>query len=150
GGNRRLWFRLFGARGPCLGQRRSALSRYMEQSRRTRLTEADRALWATYARSIRPMPGRTPLPMRHEQIIVSPEAQSTVPFVRTARVPLAPLSVGAQPGGVDAASWRRLRTGKLSPTRTLDLHGHTAQRAHRALSGFLRTAHAEGVRCVEV
>lgn len=122
----------------------------MQQPRRTRLTEADRALWATYAGSVRPMPGRTPIAARREQIVASPNPQRTAPPVRTSRVPLAPLSIGAQPGGVDTASWQRLRTGKLSPTRTLDLHGHTAQRAHRALSGFLRTAHAEGVRCVEI
>jgi DNA-nicking Smr family endonuclease len=122
----------------------------MEQPRRTRLTEADRALWAAYAGSIRPMPGRAPITVRREQIVVSPDAQRTAPPVRTVRVPLAPLSVGAQPGGVDTASWQRLRNGKLTPVRTLDLHGHTAQRAHRALFGFLRTAHADGVRCVEI
>lgn len=122
----------------------------MEQPRRTRLTEADRALWATYAGSVRPMPGRTPAPARREQIAVSPNAPRTVPPARKARGPLAPLAVGSQPGGVDTASWQRLRTGRLSPGRTLDLHGHTAQRAHRALAGFLRAAHAEGVRCVEI
>ncbi len=122
----------------------------MQQPRRTRLTDADRALWATYAGSVRPMPGRAPIAVRREQTVVSPNTQRTAPPVRAGRVPLAPLSVGAQPGGVDTASWQRLRTGKLSPTRTLDLHGHTAQRAHRALSSFLRTAHAEGVRCVEI
>lgn len=62
----------------------------------------------------------------------------------------APLAVGTQPAGVDTASWQRLRTGKLPTVRTLDLHGYTAQRAFHALAGFLRTAHAEGLRCVEV
>ncbi|HLY87521.1 MAG TPA: Smr/MutS family protein [Acetobacteraceae bacterium] len=122
----------------------------MQQPRRTRLTEADRALWAIYTGSVRPMRGRAPIPARREQIVVSPDAQRPAAPALVVRVPLAPLSVGAQPGGVDTASWQRLRTGKLSPTRTLDLHGHTAQRAHRALSSFLRTAQAEGVRCVEI
>jgi DNA-nicking Smr family endonuclease len=69
---------------------------------------------------------------------------------RSSRAPLAPLAVGTQPGGLDTASWQRLRTGKLPAVRTLDLHGYTAQRAHHALASFLRTAQAEGLRCVEV
>jgi DNA-nicking Smr family endonuclease len=51
---------------------------------------------------------------------------------------------------VDAATWQRLRGGKLTPARTLDLHGMTAQRAFHALVGFLRSAHADRLRCVEV
>ena len=61
-----------------------------------------------------------------------------------------PLVVGAQPGGVDNATWQRLRTGKLRGARVLDLHGQTAQRAYHALVAFLRTAHADRLRCVEV
>ena len=51
---------------------------------------------------------------------------------------------------MDSATWHRFRTGKLPAVRTLDLHGHTAQRAFHALTTFLRAAHAEGLRCVEV
>jgi len=60
------------------------------------------------------------------------------------------LSVGDHPGGVDGASWQRFRTGKLPAARVLDLHGQTAQRAFHALVAFLRTAHADRLRCVEV
>ena len=62
----------------------------------------------------------------------------------------APLAVGTQPGGIDKATWQRFRSGKLVTARTLDLHGMTTQRAFHALVAFLRTAHAEQVRCVEV
>jgi DNA-nicking Smr family endonuclease len=62
----------------------------------------------------------------------------------------APLAVGTQPGGIDKATWQRFRSGKLVTARTLDLHGMTAQRAFHALVSFLRTAHAEQVRYVEV
>jgi DNA-nicking Smr family endonuclease len=61
-----------------------------------------------------------------------------------------PLSVGESPGGVDGASWQRLRGGKFSPERRLDLHGFTAQRAYHALVAFLRSAHADRLRCVEI
>ena len=63
---------------------------------------------------------------------------------------LAPLADRHTAGGVDSATWHRFRTGKLPAARTLDLHGHTAQRAFHALAAFLRVAHAEGLRCVEV
>ena len=58
--------------------------------------------------------------------------------------------MGSQPGGLDKASWNRFRSGKLPVQRTLDLHGRTAQRAFHALDHFLRRAHADHVRCVEV
>jgi len=61
-----------------------------------------------------------------------------------------PLSVGTQPGGIDGATWQRFRTGKLLTARKLDLHGMTAQRAFHTLVSFLRSAHAEQARCVEV
>lgn len=61
-----------------------------------------------------------------------------------------PLAIGGPPAGVDKATWQRFRTGKLAAVRKLDLHGMTAQRAFQALTGFLRTAHAEHVRCVEI
>jgi DNA-nicking Smr family endonuclease len=122
----------------------------MEQPRRTRLTEADRALWDKYTGGIRRLPGRTPLPAQQEQGVPPPARPRTSTLERTVQIPSLPLAVGAQPGGVDTASWQRLRTGKLPPVRTLDLHGHTAQRAFHALGNFLRTAQAEGVRCVEV
>jgi DNA-nicking Smr family endonuclease len=61
-----------------------------------------------------------------------------------------PLAIGGPPAGVDKATWRRFRTGKLAAPRKLDLHGMTAQRAFLALTSFLRTAHAEQVRCVEI
>lgn len=60
------------------------------------------------------------------------------------------MEVGAAPAGLDRATWTRFRSGKLVPSRTLDLHGRTAHRAHEALHAFLRGAHADGLRCVEI
>jgi DNA-nicking Smr family endonuclease len=124
----------------------------MESPRRTRLTEADRVLWASYASRIRPLrdrdrppPSAGPVPLA-----ASPTGPNRMAPARASKSRLAPLSIGAHPGGVDSATWHRFRTGKLPAARTLDLHGHTAQRAFQSLATFLRSAHAEGLRCVEV
>jgi DNA-nicking Smr family endonuclease len=123
----------------------------MESPRRSRLTEAERALWASYASRIRRLPGRAPLAAVPEATSVpQPRPRPPASPRGASTSALAPLAVGTQPGGLDTASWQRLRTGKLPTVRTLDLHGYTAQRAFHALAGFLRTAHAEGQRCVEV
>ena len=126
----------------------------MELQRHSRLTDAERALWASYAGRIRRLPGRLPLaplpPTPAPRNATQPQPRPPAMPRSSAAATLAPLAVGTQPGGVDTASWQRLRTGKLPTVRTLDLHGYTAQRAFHALTGFLRTAHAEGLRCVEV
>lgn len=124
----------------------------MESPRRTRLTEADRALWASYASRIRPLPDpdRPPVPTGPEPMIAALAQSRPLTAVRARHAKVAPLAVGTQPGGVDSATWHRFRTGKLPATRVLDLHGHTAQRAFHSLATFLRVAHAEGLRSVEV
>ena len=101
---------------------------------------------------VAPMPGV----VRPEPMPVPPAATPVQPVAVVAPAPKAPVRagpavvVGAVPAGVDTGSWTRFRTGKLSATRTLDLHGRTAQRAYAALGQFLHSAVADGVRCVEV
>jgi DNA-nicking Smr family endonuclease len=120
------------------------------------LSEADRATWATYARMIAPLPGRTPgsfpdppsLASKPHAVSAPPPSQA--PAARPPRPIADPLAVGGQPGGLDKATWQRLRSGKLATERTLDLHGQTVQRAYHALVSFLRAAHADRVRCVEI
>jgi DNA-nicking Smr family endonuclease len=125
------------------------------------LTEADRALWANYASQITPLRGhgvkKPPEPPGTASTGAAPQAApSPQPRPRVAaqaskpRMMASPLAVGTQPGGIDKATWHRFQSGKLETARTLDLHGMTAQRAFHALASFLRTAHAEQVRCVEV
>lgn len=109
-------------------------------------------MWASYTCRVRPLPGRDrPPPV----VVAAPSAapagrRQAVAAVRGSAMPLAPMAIGVQPGGVDSASWNRFRTGKLAAARVLDLHGHTAQRAFVTLASFLRAAQAEGLRCVEV
>jgi DNA-nicking Smr family endonuclease len=60
------------------------------------------------------------------------------------------LVTGAHPAGLDKSTWNRFSGGKLTPARTLDLHGKTAQAAYQALGRFLHAAHADHLRCVEI
>jgi DNA-nicking Smr family endonuclease len=129
----------------------------MDRPRRSRLTDADRAAWASYASRIPPLPGRRrPQPPESSDppAITPPAILPPRPRVhvaaRTSRIAAPPLAVDDHPGGVDSASWQRFRTGKLPAVRVLDLHGQTAQRAFHTLVAFLRTAHADRLRCVEV
>ncbi len=129
--------------------------------RRAGLSEADLALWAAYARLVVPMAGRA-LPALPEVPAVVAAATAATPatpggslvlsraVAGPAVVRVAPLVVGMQPPGVDQATWQKLCRGKLAATRTLDLHGRTAQRAFHALHAFLRTAHVDRQRVVEV
>ena len=124
--------------------------------RRRGLTEADRAIWAGYARTVVALPGvaMPPLPPAPLSAVVPVQPPVLPPVLSPGAIrpvrSAAALVVGTSPGGVDASTWNRFRTGKLAAVRTLDLHGRTAQRAHAALDQFLQRAAAEGLRCVEV
>lgn len=124
----------------------------MSLRRRNALTEQDRNDWAAYARLIRPLPGRTAprLPDNFPPPEPAPDRPAAPQPPAGTALPPAPLAVGAHPGGLDSGTWTRFRSGKLAPTRTLDLHGRTAQRAFHAVHAFLHAAHTDGVRCVEI
>ena len=119
--------------------------------RRRALSEHDRAEWANYARRIAPLRGTVP--------VVAPEVMASEPVIPRLDEPVRPtrairgappVSVGGQPGGIDTGTWKRFSAGKLPTVRRLDLHGQTTQRAFHSLIAFIRTAHADHVRCVEV
>ena len=126
------------------------------------LTETDRAIWASYAQRVSPLPGAVkPNPLPHpipipptlvtrQPAVTAPTTTTTPPPPKPGPNRRAPLTVGDSPGGIDRATWTRFRSGKLPAARTLDLHGRTAQRAHAALDHFLFACIAEGIRCVEV
>ncbi len=114
------------------------------------LSEADRAAWTAYAGHVAPLPGRERPTLPAAPAATAPTHRAAEPPRASRRAPLPSIAVGDHPPGVDAATWRRFHSGRLSAPRRLDLHGYTAQRAHAALSHFLRVAHAEHVRCVEI
>ena len=124
--------------------------RLMSKPHRSDLTDADRALWASYASQIRPLQRRHSRPLPTLPTVATPSNdRRPAPALRVNHI-ASPLAIGIQPGGVDSASWHRFRIGKLRVSRTLDLHGHSAEQAFHALGTFLKSAYAEGLRCVEV
>jgi DNA-nicking Smr family endonuclease len=125
-------------------------------ARGPRLTEADRAAWAGYAQHIAKLPGRagpigaTPPPEPTAPPAPRPTPKRRAEPPRRTGPAASPLSIGGPPAGVDKSTWQRFRTGKLAAPRKLDLHGMTAHHAFQALTAFLRAAHADHVRCVEI
>ena len=60
-----------------------------------------------------------------------------------------PLARGSY-AGVDANTATRFRKGKYDIDATLDLHGHTREKAHRQLKSFIRSHYARDSRCLLV
>lgn len=118
----------------------------MRSRRGKTLTEADIALWRQVARSVKPLPGRSPIEPEAPPPAESPPAGTPVlvgAIVSSAKVvspsapPLAPIE-------------RRLRTqlrrGRQDIEASIDLHGMRQDEAHLALRGFLRREQARGTR----
>lgn len=135
-----------------------------------RLSEEDRAVWDRVARSARrlhnQLHGAVPeVPVAEPMAAAAtPEVPRTSPAPRTlrphgkpgrpepsVRLDLAlPLdqALAAAPIRMDAGVHRRLARGQLVPEARIDLHGMTREQARQALTGFLMSAHARGVRLV--
>jgi DNA-nicking Smr family endonuclease len=64
--------------------------------------------------------------------------------------PPRPAQASSMTAGLDKRTAQRLRRGKMPPEAKLDLHGHTAAEARRALDGFLSEAAGRSLRCVLV
>jgi DNA-nicking Smr family endonuclease len=124
----------------------------MRRSNAKGLSEADIKLWAAYSQTLtRLMPGRTRLPLPPEPpAAATPEA---APPKAKPPKPLAfssPIGTAVTPAGLDKATWKKFVTGKIRAAERLDLHGHTAARAHRAVILFIERAYAEQERCIEI
>ena len=123
------------------------------------LSGAERALWQAWLslNGVAALPGvevpAPPVPAPSASAAPAPEPRAA-PLARPAapapRASLPLLQVGAAPAGLDGKRWKELRRGRMRPERTLDLHGRRAQDAHESVLGFLRDAHADGVRCVAI
>ena len=120
------------------------------------LSPEDVELWAAYSRTLtRLMPGKAMLPEP-----VEPPAPVEVPTPPAPLGPASPraklnappawLAVNATPSGLDKSTWAKFRARKMRAEARLDLHGHTAARAHQEVIRFLEISYAIDLRCVEI
>jgi DNA-nicking Smr family endonuclease len=122
---------------------------------RKALSDQDVADWLAFARRVRPLPGHVlppgpPALVSAETLEPGPRSEAAPRLLARPAPAAALLAVGQPPAGLDSSTFNRLRAGKLVPTRRIDLHGRTTNRAFHALHAFLYAAHADRVRCVEV
>jgi DNA-nicking Smr family endonuclease len=130
----------------------------MKRGRRRGLDEEEARLWASVARSVRPLPGR--------RVPAAPEPAAAANPVGTgadAPTPSPPVPeaagragrAGVRPGlaplhPIERPVRRKLAKGRLAIDDRIDLHDKTEAVAHYALLGFLRHARATGSRHVLV
>lgn len=114
--------------------------------------EDDAALWRAVTETVEPLKGREPPPQETgaepappKRIPVRPMAPPPPPAAK----PLPALSHDSQPG-LDKATAKRLRRGKVEIEGRIDLHGMTQDAARPALERFLESAWRAGKREVLV
>ena len=118
------------------------------------LTDEEKRLWELVAQTAQPLhPGEreiyTPPQPEHK-----PAPIRLMPRDYTPAHPLmtrgeAPLASGAY-AGIDRNTAERFRKGEYPFDGTLDLHGMTREKAHRALGSFLHSHYERGSRCLLV
>ena len=127
---------------------------------KTRLSEAERRLWADATADVTPLKPRRPAaakkaaprpkpPQKGRQ--KPPPSLPSKPAARPAapKITVTPAPRGAVPG-LDRRSQERLRKGRLAIDARLDLHGLRQAEAHHRLDRFIAEAVAAGWRCVLV
>jgi DNA-nicking Smr family endonuclease len=121
-------------------------------TRRRPLSEEERALWKTYARSIKPLRStaktaepdieEAKAPVKMPAKLHTPSRVAASREISTPKLPaLAPL---------DRRTKKRVARGRDPIEARLDLHGMTQMQAHAELLRFLRRAQADGAKTVLV
>ena len=158
-----------------LGWWRIVTSRRKSSSRT--LSEEERALWRSVARTASPLPKgksfevQTSQPVKQSikmdakySDVLKPELEEhrrlpeprLQPFINKSNPKT---SLSKRPSyvqslksaaGLDRNTARRLKQGRLEPQARVDLHGMTTGRAHKVLTSFVLGAYNSGKRCVLV
>jgi DNA-nicking Smr family endonuclease len=117
------------------------------------LSPDEAALWARVTASITPLSREKPAPAQPLTVpIVPAPLPAATPRLVKGRVPSARPANVAPPrrttihGNLDSHWERRLKTGNVPVDRTIDLHGHSLERAYEALDTALERAVALGDR----
>jgi DNA-nicking Smr family endonuclease len=123
-----------------------------DKPRRRNISDEDRALWHSVARSVMPLKRRRAAPLaaasteKHGKAAPARRAPATAPAPVSAPPPLkAPPLMP-----IDRRLKQRLARGLVEIDARLDLHGRTQSEAHAALLRFLHRAQGDGGRIVLV
>ena len=123
---------------------------------RRSLSREEARLWAAVAGTVKPMPGKSALPILIDAVAPSPpkkapKAARTVAAVKQIAIPPAPVRNRPIDTQTLDATWeRKLAKALVHPDFTLDLHGHSLDAAHARLDSGLAQASAMGARLVLV
>lgn len=123
------------------------------------LSEAEAAAWAHLAKSVTPLEGRTPpvMPQADGHAVQSKSPTQvglkSPPSLQSERSGAAPVPQPRAPQSIADSSldshWdRKLKAGRIVPDYTLDLHGHTLDRAYDRIMSGLDQALAMDARVV--
>ena len=122
-------------------------------SRRRQLSDEEEALWAGFARSIKPLKSAKPVAKTDLKSSATPSVASTPAPSQTRSHPVTPRETRPAPSpplAPLAPLGRRLKQrvarGREPIDARLDLHGMTQQQAHAALLRFLHRAQADGAK----
>jgi DNA-nicking Smr family endonuclease len=114
------------------------------------LSDEEEALWAGFARSIKPLKSAKPGAKANLKSSATPTVASTPAPSPPRSHPVAPRETRPAPSPPLAPLGRRLKQrvarGRDPIDARLDLHGMTQQEAHAALLRFLHRAQANGVK----
>jgi DNA-nicking Smr family endonuclease len=112
-----------------------------------RLHPDETALWESVAASVRPLPGRVrPIAPPSPRSIASQPPPRVEPPRRAPAANRVAVDAATLDGGWD----RKLRTGRLVPELTVDLHGYTRDRAHALLTRCIIDGATGGARVMLV
>jgi len=118
------------------------------------LNPDEAAAWARLAHSVTPLEGRTKPVLPNESAAPVSQPPKPVASATTKPRPANPKPANApqsSPGaGLDSHWDRKLKTGRIVPDYTLDLHGHTLDQAYARITSGLDQACAMQARVVLV
>ncbi|MDX5365836.1 MAG: Smr/MutS family protein [Alphaproteobacteria bacterium] len=133
------------------------MDRDVKPRRRSRsLTEEERKLWRAAMKDAKPLkrvkpdpaedaPPPSPAAPPESQAVRAAPAAILAPPPRP-RAPLEPPPLGP----LERRTSQKLARGQIEIEATIDLHGHSQERAHGALLDFVARSRGRGLRCVLV
>lgn len=105
----------------------------------------EQSVWSRVVATVRPLTGRRIRPPSTGPMIAIQPSEPVAP--KTSRVVMAtPVAAATLDGSWD----RRTRQGRLTPDRSIDLHGLTVSAAHAALADAVERASTDGARTLLV